>query len=300
MIIGILGSPKTIETQWLEKEAKKRGHKIISFSITDIHFESNKGKFKIISKYNLEKIDIFLVRGIFRKYCHNESYFDKATESLLLLRYIHTILKKPIIDSRLAEKNIILSKIGTSLEFSQTNIPYPWTKQFGNKKALMKSADKLKYPIIAKHPAGRKGKNIYKLNSKGNLKKFIKQIKHSERFLFQQYIPNDGDIRILVVGYIAIGAMKRLKAPSSFKANISQGAKGEPYLLTENLKKIAERAARTTKTEIAGVDVIEHNDKFYVIEVNRAPQFKGFKKYTGIDPVPAIIDYIEKKVVKFK
>ena len=90
--------------------------------------------------------------------------------------------------------------------------------------------------------------------------------------------------------------MKRFVIPGDFRANISQGAKAEKYNLPKEAKEIAIKAAKITKTEFAGVDLIESRGKYYVIEVNRAPQFRGFKKYTGIDPSPFIIDYLENKV----
>jgi ribosomal protein S6--L-glutamate ligase len=115
-------------------------------------------------------------------------------------------------------------------------------------------------------------------------------------FLFQEYLPNDGDIRILVIGYKAIGAMKRIKPKDDFRANISQGAKAVKFELNKELIKLAEGAARATQTEFAGVDIIESKGKYYIIEVNRTPQFRGFKQYTKVDPSPFIVDYLEEKV----
>ena len=119
-------------------------------------------------------------------------------------------------------------------------------------------------------------------------------------FLFQEFLPTDGDIRVLVVGYKAIGAMKRHLVPGDFRANISQGADAEKFQLTPEIIEYAEKAAKITNTEFAGVDLIESKGKFYVIEVNRSPQFKGFRKYTKVDPSPFIINYLEEKAKKYK
>ena len=70
--------------------------------------------------------------------------------------------------------------------------------------------------------------------------------------------------------------------------------------MTEKIIKLAKKAAKLTFTEFAGVDLIESKGKFYVIEVNRAPQFKGFRKYTRIDPSSFVIDYLEQKAEKHK
>lgn len=298
MQIGILGSPKSIESIWLEEESNKRGHKVVRFSSADFSFKMKENKFTVVSQFNIKEIDIFFVRGIYRSYFVDNIYFNKATESLLFLRYVNDILKKPIVDERLATRPIIMSKMATSMDLYKANLPQPTTLQFRHKKEILKNLDSLPYPVIVKNPAGRKGKNIYKIDTKGNLEKFLNKMPDLMPFLFQEFLPTDGDIRILVVGYKAIGAMKRHLVHGDFRANISQGADAEKFELTPEVKDLAEKAARITETEFAGVDLIESKGKFYVIEVNRSPQFKGFKKYTKVDPSPFIIDYLEQKANK--
>jgi len=298
MNIGILGSPKAIESQWLEEEGKKRGHKVIRLSSSEFSFQVNNNKFKVISQYNLDNIDIFLVRGIWRSYFVDNIYFNKSTESLLILRYINDVLKKPIVDERLVKKPILMSKMATSLDLAKLNLPVPKTFQYINKRQIFENINQLLYPLIIKNPAGRKGKNIYKIDNKDDLIKFLEKMPNLFPFLFQEFLKSDGDIRVLVVGYKAIGAMKRFLVPGDFRANISQGAKAEKYNLTDEVIELAEKSARITETEFAGVDLIESNKKFYVIEVNRSPQFKGFRKYTKVDPSPFIIDYLENKAKK--
>jgi len=300
MKIGILGSPNAIESIWLEKEGKKRGHTVKRFSSKHFGFKLKDNKFEVISKIDFKSIDIFLVRGIYRSYFVKKIYFNKATESLLLLRYINDILKKPIVDERLARRPIIMSKMATSLDLSKEQLPQPTTYQFRDKDKVIKNIDTFTYPVIIKNPAGRKGKNIFKIDTKKELKSFMQKMPRVMPFLFQQYLPTDGDIRILVIGYRAIGAMKRLVIPGDFKANISQGAEAQKYKLNKEIINLSEKAASLTKTEFAGVDIIKSEGKYYLIEVNRSPQFRGFKKYTKVDPSPYIIDYLEKKVEKNK
>lgn len=297
MKIGILGSPKSIEVTWLEQEAKKRGHKVERFKAADLIFKMDKNTFSIESKYDFESFDIFLARGIFRSYFVDDVYFNKATESLLFLRYVYDILGKPIVDERLATKPLIMSKMATSLNLSKVNLPQPKTFQFSRKKNVVQNLDLVPYPVIVKNPAGRKGKNMYKVDTKKDLEKFLKKMPRMIPFQFQEYLPTDGDIRILVIGQKVIGAMKRHLVPGDFRANISQGADAEKYELNKEVIDLAQKAAKITNTEFAGVDLIESKGKYYVIEVNRSPQFRGFRKYTGIDPSPFIIDYLEQKAL---
>lgn len=300
MKIGIIGSPKAIESFWLEQEAKKRGHSVKRFTAAEFTFGIEKDKFNLDSPYDLESFDIFLARGIFRSYFVGDLYFNRATESLLLLRYIHDVLKKPIVDERLAKRPLIMSKMATALDFSKENLPQPKTLQFPNKRAILENLEEIPYPVIIKNPAGRKGKNIYKIESKEELKKFLRKMPSLFPFQFQQFLPTDGDIRVLVVGYKALGAMKRHLVKGGFVANISRGADAEKFELTSEVRKIAEKAAKITQNEFAGIDLIESKGKYYLIEANRSPQFRGFRKYTGINPSTFIIDYLEQKASKYK
>lgn len=295
MKIGIIGSPNTPETKWIESEAKSRGHIVKKFKVSDFYFTTQNNKFSVISDYDFNSFDIFLVRGICRTYFVNDIPFNKSTESLLFLRYINDVLQKPIVDERLAKQPFILSKMATSVHLAMANLPQPNAFQFQKKDKIIENLDRFPYPVIVKNPAGRKGKNIFKLDTKNDLSEFLKSMPKTFPFVIQEYLPTDGDIRVIVIGYKAIGAMKRHVIEGDFRANISQGAKAEKYELNDKIKEIAEKAAKITKTEYAGVDLIKSKGKYYVIEVNRAPQFRGFKKYTNIDPSPFIIDYLEKK-----
>lgn len=300
MKIAIIGSPNAIESKWLEKAGNKKGHQVIRLSSKDFSFKLVESKFEVCCEHKLDNFDIFLVRGIYRSYFVNDIYFNKATESLLLLRYIKDILQKPIVDERLASRPIIMSKMATALDLSKANLPQPTTYQFRDKNKILENLEQFSYPVIIKNPAGRKGKNIFKIGTKKDLEVFMRGMPETMPFLFQQYLPTDGDIRILVIGYKALGAMKRLIIPGDFRANISQGAKAENYPLNEEIIKLSQEAAKITETEFAGVDIIKSNGKYYIIEVNRSPQFKGFRKYTKIDPSPYIINYLEKKVAETK
>lgn len=299
MKILVIGSPNTIETELLVKEAERKGHFVKTIKSNEFDFILRKGKF-IAKNENItpENFDAFIVRGISKKYVFNNTEFNISTEAMLFLKYIKNSGKKIFVDEKLIIQPQIASKMSTALDLALADISYPNTWQFQSFDALIKNLNELSFPIIVKDPTGRKGENIYKFDSQEEMIKSIKEIAGESEYLpylFQEYLPCDGDIRVFVVGYKAIGAMKRFKIRNDFRSNISQGAEAEIYQLNEKLTSIAEKAAKVTKTEIAGVDIIESNGKYYVIEVNRAPQFKGFYQYTKINPAEAIIEYIEQK-----
>ena len=114
--------------------------------------------------------------------------------------------------------------------------------------------------------------------------------------LVQEYIKNRGyDIRAFVVNGRVIAAMKRI-AVSSWKTNIAQGARGEPISLSEEVERIAVKATETIGLWYAGVDIIESDGKFYVLEVNGSPDWKELKSVTKTDPAREILNCLIDKV----
>lgn len=301
MKIGIFGSKNTPESQLLEKAAIEKGHEAVRFSQYDFAFELRENIFSIRSEIDFADLDIVIIRGIDRQYNFDNRSFNKANEALITLRYLKEVLDIPLVDEyRVLDPFFYQSgKMMTAQKLAQKNIPQPDAWQFGSKEKLKEAINGFSFPLIAKSPNGRKGLGIYKLDCRADLEKLLSDLTtDSFPYIIQEYLPSDGDIRVFCVGYKALGAMKRFIPTGDFRANISQGGRGEKIVLPKEAIEIAENAAEITKTEIAGVDLIESNGKYYVIEVNQAPQFRGFIEYTGINPANAIVDYLETKVKK--
>ncbi|MDD2225262.1 MAG: hypothetical protein PHP97_03820 [Candidatus Shapirobacteria bacterium] len=151
------------------------------------------------------------------------------------------------------------------------------------------------WPVIIKGSGGDRGTRVYKADNLEQMEKLVRDLRKSEtdegrRYMLQEFIPNDGDYRVLVLGEKVLGVMKRSSQnKDEFKNNYSAGGKVELAELPEEIKQLAVKAAKVCGLAVAGVDVaFRDNDlKAPVIwEVNKGPQFKGFMQATGID-VPA-------------
>ncbi len=96
-------------------------------------------------------------------------------------------------------------------------------------------------------------------------------------YLFQAYIPNDGDYRVGVYGGIPKFVLKRIGDQSSHLNNTSAGGRGE-LLAAETMPKrllnLARRAASASELQFAGVDIIQdkYTKKWYILEVNQGSQ----------------------------
>lgn len=151
----------------------------------------------------------------------------------------------------------------------------------------------LKFPFIMKDVKGYKGKLNFLIRSKSDLLYNAQKYK-KEQFVFQEYIENDFDYRILVLGYRAVAIYKRIRtSKQSHLNNYSQGSKVEYEILTHNRKiiNIAEKVSKLFNREVCGVDIIKSKktNNLYVLEVNPAP---------GLSSSKNLIKYLENYLSK--
>lgn len=160
----------------------------------------------------------------------------------------------------------------------------------------------LYFPIILKGSGGDRGTNVFKINNLEELEKKIRELRKIEieggkRYMLQEFIPNSGDYRILVLGDKVLGAMKRSSQnfEKEFRNNFSVGGKVEVVEIPESIKKLAVKAAKVCGLLVAGVDVVYRDDdvnKPVIWEVNKGPQFWGFMEATKIDVPKEIIKFL--------
>jgi len=87
--------------------------------------------------------------------------------------------------------------------------------------------------------------------------------------------------------------MKRKAKPGEFRSNVHLGGSVENYILTEQEKDSAIKAAKVLGLSVAGVDLIQSNRGPLVLEVNSSPGLEGIEKASGIDVADKIIEYLE-------
>jgi glutathione synthase/RimK-type ligase-like ATP-grasp enzyme len=130
--------------------------------------------------------------------------------------------------------------------------------------------------MILKQSDGNKGKNNFLVPTSDELQRLLAE--HSDvRFVAQQYIPNDGDVRVITHDKTFLLAIGRSSDGSSHLHNVSLGA--TPTLLDEtdiDGKILADcfEAARLMHRELSGMDVMRSSDtgKWYILESNNMPQ----------------------------
>ena len=98
------------------------------------------------------------------------------------------------------------------------------------------------------------------------------------------------DLRVYIVGDEVVGAMYRYAPEGDWRTNVALGGDVADATddMPEEAKETALYAADVMDLDYAGVDLIEGDDGWFVLEVNPTAGFKGLFKATGVSPAPYI------------
>ncbi len=158
----------------------------------------------------------------------------------------------------------------------------------------------LNYPFIQKPNKGSKGAGVELIRGRDDLLRSAKDI---EKQVYQNFIKNSGDYRILILGGRVLGVIKRSAQEGDFLNNLSKG--GSASVITDQkilakLRPIGTTVASIFELALCGVDVIydEERDEYFFLEVNTVPQWQGFQEATGIDVAGEIIHYCKRMVAR--
>ncbi len=141
----------------------------------------------------------------------------------------------------------------------------------------LKLHPEFKFPLIVKDIDASKGKNNFLVSSKTKIRDILLDYPENS-FVIQNFIPNDGDYRVLVYGRSIAGVIQRKRTSNKTHLN-NTSQDGEAIFIDavefdDKFKKLAIKAASVFKRQIAGVDLIvdSKTNKISVLEVNNTPQ----------------------------
>lgn len=186
----------------------------------------------------------------------------------------------------------------TSMSLQAAGLPTPRTAIAMTPEATLAALDELGYPAVLKPLVGSWGRLVTKLETReqaGTVLEYQAALTGPQAHLgyLQALIDSGGrDIRVIVIGGVAIGASYR--SSDDWRSNVARGARTGRCRLTPELAKLAAGAAEAVGAELAGVDVIEDGQgRQLVIEVNSGVEFSGFQQAHGddLDVADLIVEY---------
>ncbi|RLC35726.1 hypothetical protein DRH14_00060 [Candidatus Shapirobacteria bacterium] len=293
----LFGGRITKHLRLIKKAGKEFGVDLDLVSYNRIVFDSQNGQVMIRrglkSKKGWMRADIYDVL-FFRT---TGKHWEEVDLLLRTYRDKEVVVVDPLVEmgksSRACKAYQMLALKGAGIEVPRTI--------YGSLMFLKKYAHNyFDFPLVIKGSGGDRGSRVFKVDNQLELDNLVKElrwmeIKEGKRFMAEEYIENDGDYRIIVLGDKVLGVMKRSRQKEGeFRNNYSAGGEVEVADLPEEIKKLAIKASKVCSLLVAGVDVVFRDGdirKPVVWEVNKGPQFSGFMKATGID--------VPKEMVKF-
>jgi RimK family alpha-L-glutamate ligase len=179
------------------------------------------------------------------------------------------------------------SKLSQTFQLAHANCPSPstWVLPItSTETTIIRSIRDLGLPIIIKTRGGL-GKRVWKCNTRSEVFEQIAHLKEEGRddlVIFQENIPNQGDIRIIVFKNKIIASISR-KSTTGFLNNISQGGQAAKIAITPQERKLALKAVKVIGLDLAGVDIVRTPTGPLIFEVNKAPDICSFSQAAGIN-----------------
>jgi len=151
--------------------------------------------------------------------------------------------------------------------------------------------EKAKYgdEVVYKTAIGTHGGGTWKISADERVNPRV-----GDRFAFlQELVDRDEgrhrDLRVYVVDDVIVGTMRRYAPDNDWRTNVALGGAVEGVDdLPEDAAEMALEAADLIGLDYAGVDLVEGEDGWHLLEVNPTAGFKGLFEATGVSPAPHI------------
>jgi len=289
--IAIFSSnPHAYAPRRFAEEARKKGFSAATFGYqeADLYFAA-KGERKIFLK---EKKIIEPFWGAIFRSSRNPHHIFTPQRDCLLNFFLQQ--KAIVLNQIIYQKWPVLDKITEHLVLSQNKLPIAASWIFGSPSRLK---EKIKLPAVLKFYLGSHGSRVFKIESSCKLEKILACFP-AENLLVQEILPEGEDLRVIVLGGKAMGAMRKRAAPGKFVTNYSAGGSVSSYNLDSDqpAKILAEKTAKIFKADFCGIDLMKDaQGKWRVLEVNTDCQFEGFEKATGINVAQKVIEFLIKQ-----
>lgn len=183
-----------------------------------------------------------------------------------------------------------IHKFATGTALAEAGVPVPDAFMSLSADTLNANREQFGEEVVYKTAIGTHGGGTWKLETTEKVNPMV----GSRQAFLQQLIEHDEkrhhDLRIYVVGEKVVGAMNRYAPDGEWRTNVALGGEVEDAtdMLPDEVVTMAKRAADVVGLDYAGVDIVQGEDSYYVLEVNPTAGFRGLYQATGRSPAPHI------------
>ncbi len=304
--------PATDSTLRIIHEAVARGHRVAIFEPKNLTIRENEtyafASFFVKSDKVTDSITSFYKKAKFRKLMVPLKGFDcmflRKDPPLdnLMLNFLDSVKNDVMIINdidglRKANNKIYTTAFDDSHEF----IPETYVSKdidYLEEIILNHHQDKM----ILKPLDGFGGKGVIvletkaKMNIRSLLEFYIEGQDKKNYVILQEYIEgaDRGDVRILMLDGVPIGAMKRIPKEGDARSNVHAGGRAEKYVLKKNEMEMCRKIGRKLAEDgiyFAGLDII--NGKLLEVNVLSPGGITRINKFNKVKLQRQILDFVE-------
>lgn len=189
-------------------------------------------------------------------------------------------------------------KFLTYLRLVENNVPVPKSILVSNANMIEYAHNKVggEFPVVMKTLSGTQGLGVAIASDYRGLKSTLQALwaVGDAEVMIQEFIPSDHDVRLHVLGNKVIASMKRNVVEGDFRSNVHLGGETDTYEPSEDVQKLAVRAAKAVRGKWVGVDIMfDQKDNPYVLEVNASAGTDGIESLTKQDIVAEVMEYVK-------
>ncbi|TMC17330.1 MAG: lysine biosynthesis protein LysX [Chloroflexi bacterium] len=188
-------------------------------------------------------------------------------------------------------------KLLTTLALLRENVPTPRTMLAFEAHTAVQGIERLGYPAVLKPVTGSWGRLLARVNDRDAAEAVLEHqetlggYQHHIHYIQEYVAKPQRDIRAFVIGERVICAIYRSSA--HWVTNTARGAITSNCPVTAELNDICVRAARAVGGGILAVDVLEDEERgFLVNEINATMEFRNSIAPTGVDIPNEMLDYV--------
>ena len=224
---------------------------------------------ELLNYVNANKIDFVIYRG-------RDCQLLKSLRSRDIKTFNNALTNKTANDKYLTYEFL-----------KENNLPYIET--------YLDSSKIKSFPCIMKSVSGHGGQEVF----------FVKDLKEADqikaehpnlKFIYQEFLENNGDVRIYMLNGDVVAAIKR-KSDKDYRNNYSLGGEVELYEPSKDMVETAKKVANLLAADFIGVDFLLTNSGFKIIEIEDPVGSRMvYKLKPELDIIRLFIEHVENNI----
>lgn len=159
---------------------------------------------------------------------------------------------------------------------------------------------------VLKPVSGTRGTDVFFVDDKNpNIKQIVEVVTRSGYAMAQTFVPEavNGDTRVVVLDGVILerdgkpAAIRRVPSGRDVRSNLHAGGRAEPAVISEGMREAVAAMGPALVADglnLVGVDFV--GDQVLEINVFATGGFRDAERFSGLDLIGVVIDYVERRV----